>query len=870
MRENLICRYHSPSQVQHNERRSFIMPGATPHYAPDRLIQLEHILLNLHVNPFKKTLFGTIMQRLKVIVPGQKFLRLDQKDLIITEVKKGNTIIPFSLSEGECMISFHQPLQQGEEFELYIQYQIQNPKKGIYFTGPDENYPHKPYQVWTQGQDEESRYWFPTLDYPNQKITSEVIVTVPEGFTAISNGALISNEKVKGPNQEKSTRFHYSLRTRHVTYLITLVIGNFIKHTESGPNQLLIEYFVSPEHKDNIKRSFGNTPKMIEVFEKKIGLPYPYEKYSQIAVQDFIFGGMENTSATTQTDMTLHDERAHLDFSSDELVAHELAHQWFGNWVTCRDWSHSWLNEGFATFMERVWIENNPELHQAKDEAQYSSWIDWKEYINEDEKCYRRPLVCNTYIEPIHLFDAHLYQKGGLVLNLIRSTLGEELFWKSINQYVSQYREKNVETLDLIRAIEESTGRNLRKLFDQWVFQSGYPELELTCSWNPSSNQLECTLEQKQSEMLFHLSTQIELTFEDRTKKKFEIELKDQKERFVFSAITQPMMLRFDPDASLPKKLKLFVPKEMLLFQLVNSENAMGRIEAIHNLSTHPSADNLITINALGKCLMEDCFWGAQVEAAKALGTIRSHSARDWLIEGLSLQHPKARRAAVQALGTFLDEKASNALLKIAQRDTSYFVEADAITAWAITKNNPLTRGLESQSFQEEKLFLFEKLKVNSYREVIRSAALTGLSEFWCMFQEEAILNTIIEWTRKGKPLDARLAAIRGLGRILKEANKSLKNKLIQIFKQLSDEQSFRLRMQMLHTLEQADISEVIPIIEKIKFSDSDGRIKRLAAFALNNLMSSHTVPESLTQLKIAFQKLEENYFNLKVNKITE
>src|SRR6185437_11759410 len=165
---------------------------------------------------------------------------------------------------------------------------------------------------------------------------------------------------------------------------------------------------------------------MIEAFEAKVGVPYAYEKYSQVAVQDFIFGGMENTSATTQTDRTLHDARAHLDFTSDSLVSHELAHQWFGDLLTCRDWSHGWLNEGFATFMERVWVENDTGQHGGVDEAKYYSYQDLKEYLQEDSGGYRRPIVSNTYIEPIDLFDRHLYQKGGLVLNLLRYVLGED------------------------------------------------------------------------------------------------------------------------------------------------------------------------------------------------------------------------------------------------------------------------------------------------------------------------------------------------------------------------------------------------------------------------------------------------------------
>ena len=248
-----------------------------------------------------------------------------------------------------------------------MKYRIPHPpRRGIYFTGPESAYPNKPYQTWTQGQDEDSRYWFPTFDYPNQKATLEMRVRVPQGFTAVSNGALVA-QKTEGAH----THFHYRLGHPIVPYLVSLVVAEFSFWEDAGPRGLPVQYFVAPGREEDGKRAFGNTPQMIEAFEKKLGVPFPYEKYAQTAVQDFIFGGMENASATTQTDRTLHDARAHPDFSSDPLVSHELAHQWFGDLVTCRDWSHGWLNEGFATFMERVWIENATGPGSGAEEAKY-------------------------------------------------------------------------------------------------------------------------------------------------------------------------------------------------------------------------------------------------------------------------------------------------------------------------------------------------------------------------------------------------------------------------------------------------------------------------------------------------------------------
>jgi aminopeptidase N len=477
MLEKQICR-RCAAHSHRGLNKSFSVQGSKPHYAPDRPFRLEHILLDVNVDPKKKTLSGEATQSLLVVAPNQTQVKLDQIGLEIHGATVDGKKAEFEKDDQSVTIQLPKAPKPGSKLELAVKYSLENPRRGIYFTGPDADYPEKPWQVWTQGQDEDSRYWFPGFDYPNQKATSEIIATVPKGFTAVANGKLLSRDEKGG-----STRFHYKLGTPHVTYLISLVVAEFVQLDAKGPRGLPVQYFVPKGREEDAKRAFGNTPRMIEAYEKRVGVEYPYEKYAQTAVQDFIFGGMENTSSTTQTDLTLHDARAHIDFSSDPLVSHELAHQWFGDLLTCRDWSHGWLNEGFATFMERVWIENNPGAGGGLDEAKYYSYADLREYMDEDASRYRRPIVCNTYIEPIDLFDAHLYQKGGLVLNLLRHVLGEEPFWQCINAYVTRFREKNVETVDLIRTIEDVTGRNLRRFFDEWVFGTGYPEFSVTYAY---------------------------------------------------------------------------------------------------------------------------------------------------------------------------------------------------------------------------------------------------------------------------------------------------------------------------------------------------------------------------------------------------
>jgi aminopeptidase N len=276
------------------------------------------------------------------------------------------------------------------------------------------------------------------------------------------------------------------LQDSHTTYL-TLVVGEFTAHTDMVEG-LPVQWYVSPGCQADGQRAFGDTPEMLRFFTARIGVPYPWSKYAQIAVADFVFGGMENTSATTQTDLTLHDERAHLDFSSNGLVAHELALQWFGNLLTCKHWSHAWLNEGFATYFDALFHST-----LGQDEFRYLMNENARAYFQEDAEHYRRPLVTNVYKEPIDLFDRHLYEKGALVLHMLRYLLGEELFWRSITQYVSVNQHQVVETVDLERAIDMATGRNVQAFFTQWVYQSGYPEYQVV-AWDEPAHMATVTV----------------------------------------------------------------------------------------------------------------------------------------------------------------------------------------------------------------------------------------------------------------------------------------------------------------------------------------------------------------------------------------
>ena len=387
--------------------RSFELPGAKPHYNPDRPGQVEHILLDLDLDLLGRSLVGVCTITLAPIRSGVTILKLDAVDMDIESVFIGTVSQPFDY-DGEILTINLVQATSTAKFDLAIAYKLEQPERGIYFIQPDEHYPDKPIQVWTQGEDEDSRFWFPCFDYPGQLATSEIKVRVPNSYKAISNGELIGTN-----DQGDRTEYHWLQKEIHPSYLMTLAVGDFAEIQDEWQG-LPVLYYVEKGKEAEGDRSMNKTPAMMTFLSETYGYQYPFPKYAQVCVDDFIFGGMENTSTTLLTDRCLLDERASLDNTRTEtLVLHELAHQWFGDLVVIKHWSHAWIKEGMATYAEVLWTDHE----YGKDEAAYYLLGEMRSYLAEDSSRYRRPIVTNVYRAPIELYDRHPLRKGRLCLS---------------------------------------------------------------------------------------------------------------------------------------------------------------------------------------------------------------------------------------------------------------------------------------------------------------------------------------------------------------------------------------------------------------------------------------------------------------------
>ncbi len=835
-----------------SEHPAFALPGARPQYGPDKLVAVEHIDLQLTPDFGDESLAGVCTMTVRALDEAVPRLTLDAVDLEVSRVERfaagsqGARPVEFAPREGKLEIEFEPAIAPGETTTFAIHYRASKPRHGLFFVKPTATHPEKITHAWTQSQDEYARYWFPCLDYPHEKQSTSTTIVVPKGMFALGNGELVERREENG-----NTVFRYNQAIPHSTYLTTMVSGPFVEiaQAEAGRNGVPVFFYVLPGRENDGERAFGNTPHMIERFEERIGVPYPYARYSQIAVSDFIFGGMENTSATTQTDRTLHDEIAHLDFSSDPLVAHELAHQWFGDLLTCRDWSHAWLNEGFATFMEAVWREAD----LGPDEYLYDIFQCLTAYLKEDAERYRRPIVCNTFRDPIEIFDRHLYQKSAAVLHMLRGELGDARFWRAITRYVQQNAQRSVETIDFVRAIEESSGRNLRGFFSQWVYRGGHPELDVRVAWDALRKVATLTIDQKQVVDGDNPAYQfdVEVGFAPAVpsprrsgnglvsnERRIRAHVERQHETIAVALDFEPKLVRFDPGSFLLADVSYHLGADFASTALLHDPDVIARIRAARELAKDGSRT---AREALEAAFEQEPFWGVLVEAASAIGATRAPWARRILIGALAHKHPKVVRAAASALGNFRDPDVANALIATAQDQASYFVRASALMALGKTR--------DPRAFE----VLAAAAKERTWNGTVEAGAVLGLAEL----ADARALPSILEASRPESGEGLRRAAVMALGRVgaLVEAERT---RVSDELAELLDDGNFMVALDAIAAAETLGDARLLPALDRLSQQAFDGRMRRDAAEASIRIRKGGKVPTQVKALREDIEELRE------------
>jgi aminopeptidase N len=839
--------------TENNGHKPFELPGARPHYNPDRPGQVEHIFLDLSLDIPKQSYQGSCSIRLLPIRNGIDRLTMDAVNLNIESVQVDDVPQNFDYDGEQLSIQLSETTQIGKRLLIAIAYSVTKPQRGIYFIQPDKHYPNKPTQVWTQGEDEDSRFWFPCFDYPGQLSTSEIRVRVPNPLVAISNGELIDTRE---DGDDKI--FHWLQQQVHPTYLMTLAVGDFAEIRDEWKGKA-VTYYVEKGREEDAKRSMGKTPRMIEFLSQKYGYPYPFPKYAQVCVDDFIFGGMENTSTTLLTDRCLLDERAALDNRNTEsLVVHELAHQWFGDLVVIKHWSHAWIKEGMASYSEVMWTEQEYSL----EEAAYYRFLEARRYISEDSSRYRRPMVTHVYREAIELYDRHIYEKGSCVYHMIRSQLGDELFWQAIQTFVQDNAHKTVETIDLLRAIEKATGHNLLFLFDQYVYRGGHPDFKIAYSWDGDAMLAKITVTQTQaaedkngSKDLFDLKIPIGFGYtqqeESRKLKTFTVRVHEREQSFYFPLENKPQYISFDVENNYLKTVALEYPIAELKAQLESDPDPISRIYAAEALA---KKGGLEATKALSTSLKNDPLWGVRVEVAKQLAKINLDQAFDGLVVGLKDKNAYVRRSVVEALAQIKTAESYKVVRGLLQKgDPSYYVEAaTSRVIGAIASANLEEKPKEDKVLKQLKGILEEKA---GWNEVLRSGAIAGLAEFKT---SEAALNLLLEYTKLGVPQPLRLATIRALGKISGGQSPVNLERILEKLAELAKETFFLTQVAVAAALGQMETPKAVGILRSLAEQTADGRVRRNAEEEIYKVQKNIGSEKTLRQLREDFDQLKQ------------
>jgi aminopeptidase N len=824
----------------------FVLSGTERKYERSRPFTVQHLDLDLEVDLPKKAISATARLDFSRWSPTERELVLDAVGFELRRVRidtgKGFRPADYSYDGDRLALVVPEHVKAGR---VEVSYRAQ-PKRGLYFLAPDEAVKDRPLQVWSQCQDEDARHFVPCHDKPHVKMTTAFTVRVPPGFIALSNGDLVGKETPRG---KKPWVYRFRMKDPIPSYLMTLVVGQFDvvedrPAAREGRPSVPVTYYVPPGRGEDAERAFGETPRMIELFGRLTGVPFPWSRYSQVVVRDFVFGGMENTTATTMYEHVLFDERAAVDVTSNDLVAHELAHHWFGDYVTCRDWSHAWLNEGFATYFEHLEREDRLGL----DEYDYGVASDVGTYLGEANGRYQRPIVCREYEEPIDLFDRHLYEKGGLVLHMLRRELGDDLFFRGVNAYLSKHGGGIVETNDLARAFEEVSGRSLERFFDQWVYRPGHPVLKVQITWESGQLNVKVRQSQKSGDVpLFAFPLEVEIGTKSGKTHRHEKWVESESDALVVPLGERPAWVSFDPEFRVIGAITVEAPADMLREALSKGTTARLRWLAAQALDKRNDPE---TIRALGGVLGKKSeAWMVRAEAAKALGKIRGPESFEWLEKNATASHPKVRRAVASALGEFRTDDAAKLLTKLAQKDPSYLVSAEAARALGETRR---VEALDC---------LVSLLGEPSWADVKRAGALDGLA---ALRREEALPH-VLERTRYGHPTPARRAAVAALARLSDD------RKVREHLEDLLDDADPHFRISVVRALESMGDTRSRSALRRRLDRELDGRVARRIREALRALAGGASAEQrrmtdeleqlkrELAEMKTRLTKVEES-----------
>lgn len=793
-------------------------------YAPSREIDILHLALDVTPDFKQRTIAGKATLRFKPIAKPFSELRLDAVDLAVSVVTSTEKILGWQATDKNVIVTFEQPIAPDKEVSVTVSYRAE-PKQGLYFRTPEMGYKPEDMHLWTQGEPTEARHWYPSFDSPNEKFTSEITCRVPEGMVVLSNGKRVSEEKDAGSDL---LAVRWLQDKPHVNYLMALAAGYF-KKVEDKYKDIPLAFYTPASQVDQAINSFKDTKDMMGFFEQEIGVPYPWAKYDQLCVDDFGWGGMENTSLTILNDRTLFTTATENLRTSQGLVAHELAHQWFGDLVTCKDWSHLWLNEGFATYYDALYDGHkngrDSMLHQLYQTAKSITG-----QLNDTNAIVRR-----DFSKPEEQFSFLAYGKGSWVLHMLRSQLGPDLYRRCIKTYLERHQYGNVVTEDLNAVIEELSGRSFDRFFDQYVYHAHHPELNVSYSWDEKAKFAKVSIQQSQKLSDDVLLFQFPLSLRFKTKSGTldrPIIVKEKSEDFYFSLPAAPEIVRVDPELTVLAKITFTPPNPMLYAQLADKDDMLGRLMAVEQLAGKKDREGL---KKLKDTLNQDPFYGVRIEASRGLRAMQTDEALEALLASTKQSDARVRRQVVSDINGFYREASFAAAQKVLQEEKNPDIQAEAITA------------LGAYAKPEVRARLLEYLESDSYRSILADAAISAIRAQDDAGYIEPLLNVL---QRKDKTFTTGVFT-RGLETLAWLARNEEKKDAVREFlvAHLNNKKN-RVQLSAIVALGTLGDPKAIAVIEKFTGAPKDTPERGAAEKALANLRDAKKPSAELGTLR--------------------
>jgi aminopeptidase N len=744
-------------------------------WPPSRTYHVENYKLKLQFDEPKGEVFGDEVITLRPFGPHFKRLFLHSSELTIDSV----TLVPahsatvklaYAVEDPRLWITLDRDYDQAQDLSLRIVYHG-FPRTGLFFVNPTSSYPDWPHEIFSQGETEFNRFWFPCWDFPNDMATSETITTVREGQTVVSNGKLM-----KVTHNAGQVTYDWVESVPHSSYLTSIAVGPWHKLSDKYKDKP-VDYYVPPTVDEaTARRSFRLTPDMIEFFSKASGVDYPYEQYAQTTVQNFFFGGQENVSATTLTDMTLHDERADPDYPSTNLVSHELGQHWFGDYVQGRDWANIWLNEGFATYLEALYTQH----HEGYDDYRFEMYHDQLDEQEEDRDAYRRPLVDRHYKDPMDMVDATTHVKGADVLDMLRYLIDgteaasrpasqDELFFQALRHYLTAHHAQSADAPELIESIRETTGEELGWFFREWVYMAGHPDYRVAAEYDGQKKMEKVTVTQTQrtdaETPIFDMP--IELAFYGANGERKKIQVRDnlQQQEFEVPLEFEPLWVDFDPDNFIDKTVQFEKTVDALIAEAEKDPSMMSRLWAVKQLGTPTLSTPEVRVEALAKVLGTDGFYGVRAAAATSLGGVGTEKAKAALLSAVRQSDSRVRIAVFDALGnSSKDPAVYNTLVNALREDPSYAVQAAA------------AKGLGKSTVPQAFDVLQAEVQTQPERHVMQ-AVLAGL----VATKDPRAVPILLAQAQPGMPERIRMSALAGLGSMKEEVSQNHLQELIDV-----------------------------------------------------------------------------------------